>query len=567
MSDSVRTIDVVTADTMGVEFGDNISETNISATLPTFSVDEIATYLTEGYWAPDGPLSFDIAPGGTLTVDITGLTAAGQFLARAALEAWTMVSGINFTFTSLGSGADIEFTDDGTGLSAATGFSFSGNTLLGSNVNITTDWLAQFGTTLNSYSFMTYMHEIGHALGLGHGGDYNGNADYAEDGSGDNHYLNDSWQATIMSYFSQNENTAINASYAYLMTPMIADILAIQSLYGAVGLRESNTIYGENSTAGGYYDTALTANVAFTIIDTGGIDTIDFGSVTADQNVTLAAEGISDVNGLIGNMIIARGTVIENFVSGSGDDTILGNDAANNIIAGAGNDHIEGGDGADTLYGGGGNDVVYGGLEKDLMYGGDGNDTLYGNQRADRIYGGDGDDVIYTGNGHDKAFGGDGVDKIYGGNGNDVLSGNDGNDYLYGGNLRDILYGGNGNDKLKGGNGDDTLVGGAGRDRQYGGDGADIFVFETVSDSAVGASRDFIYDFEVGIDDLDLSGLGAGLSFIGTGGFSNTAGEVRYSINGSGQAIVAVDVDGDGIADTEIALDGVASLTVDDFIF
>jgi hypothetical protein len=35
--------------------------------------------------------------------------------------------------------------------------------------------------TIDSYSFQTYVHEIGHALGLGHGGPYNGSASYGLD--------------------------------------------------------------------------------------------------------------------------------------------------------------------------------------------------------------------------------------------------------------------------------------------------------------------------------------------------------------------------------------------------
>lgn len=34
------------------------------------------------------------------------------------------------------------------------------------------------GTDINSYTFQTYVHEIGHALGLGHPGNYNGAGNY-----------------------------------------------------------------------------------------------------------------------------------------------------------------------------------------------------------------------------------------------------------------------------------------------------------------------------------------------------------------------------------------------------
>ena len=41
-------------------------------------------------------------------------------------------------------------------------------------VNVSTNWLRDFGTSIDSYSLTTYIHEIGHALGLGHQGYYNG---------------------------------------------------------------------------------------------------------------------------------------------------------------------------------------------------------------------------------------------------------------------------------------------------------------------------------------------------------------------------------------------------------
>ena len=80
--------------------------------------------------------------------------------------------------------------------------------------------------------------------------------------------------------------------------------------------------------------------------------------------------------------------------------------------------------------------------------------------------------------------------------------GEEGNDAIAGGALDDVLVGGDGHDTLTGGQGDDMLMDGRGVDVLYGGEGADVFVF-----SADGQS-DRIMDFEIGVDRIDLSGIG-----------------------------------------------------------
>ncbi|MEO0358092.1 MAG: family 16 glycosylhydrolase, partial [Pseudomonadota bacterium] len=100
-----------------------------------------------------------------------------------------------------------------------------------------------------------------------------------------------------------------------------------------------------------------------------------------------------------------------------------------------------------------------------------------------------------------------GNDTLYGRDGDDVLEGNQGNDTLYGQTGNDTLLGGADSDKLIGGTGQDILVGGKGRDDMWGGrwgpDGeADLFVFS--SDDG----KDFIHDFEAGIDQIDLTEFG-----------------------------------------------------------
>lgn len=53
--------------------------------------------------------------------------------------------------------------------------------ILHSEVNVSTVWLQTNDTILDTYLFRTYLHEFGHALGLGHTGHYIVDAEYGVD--------------------------------------------------------------------------------------------------------------------------------------------------------------------------------------------------------------------------------------------------------------------------------------------------------------------------------------------------------------------------------------------------
>ena len=314
-------------------------------TIPIGAYDEIAYQLTDGFseWTGISRHAYDVEPGGILIADITDLTEDGQKLARWALEAWTNVTGIKFELVN-NDNADITFDDDGYGAYAYTksrnGITYS------SQVNVSVDWLATHGTSMDSDSFLTYIHEIGHALGLGHS--TNENSFFFS--TSDRLFLNDNYQTTVMSIFSQDyDSSFFYASIAYPVTPMIADIIAIQNLYGLpTGIHAGDTVYGYESNVGGYLgeffenwtgqgDTSFENPVALTLYDSGGFDTLDLRTDSSNQRVDLRPEGISDVYGLVGNLVIARDTLIENFIAGSGNDQITGNVAANRLEGGDGN--------------------------------------------------------------------------------------------------------------------------------------------------------------------------------------------------------------------------------------
>lgn len=190
--------------------------------------------------------------------------------------------------------------------------------------------------------------------------------------------------------------------------------------------------------------------------------------------------------------------------------------------------------------------------QHNFFYGGGGNDQIIGGHGTDWIEGGSQNDVVWGRSGGDVLFGGAGRDQIFGGSGQDFLAGDDG---------RDSLSGGTSNDRLDGGDGGDTLSGDLGRDVLWGGTGADIFLFSALDETGRGASSDVICDFVPGEDRIKLA-FGP-LTFIGTDAFSKSHGEVRFD---APLHRLQIDMDGNGVTDAAIVLDGITDLTPHDLI-
>lgn len=214
---------------------------------------------------------------------------------------------------------------------------------------------------IGRYSFETFLHEIGHTLGLDHMGNYNGAGIYQAS------CYQDSSVYSIMSYFGPEHRhgqgqvawadwTSIDRQLYSPQTPMLNDVMAIQQMYGPdLTTRIGDTVYGFNINISGalsrLYDFTKNANPILTIYDAGGIDTLDFSGWNAPSAINLGAGKYSSCNEMTNNLAIAYDCLIENAIGGSGADMIEGNAVANRIWGMGGNDTILGGDGIDwSLY-------------------------------------------------------------------------------------------------------------------------------------------------------------------------------------------------------------------------
>ncbi|MGF7176548.1 M10 family metallopeptidase C-terminal domain-containing protein [Azospirillum doebereinerae] len=294
------------------------------------------------------------------------MSAAQRTAVRQALAAWSEVANIVFTeVADTGNGGSIRFGTNRQGGSSAAYAYYPGGTLYGTGGDV---YLANDATTNSSampgsYGFKTILHEIGHAIGLKHPGNYN-----AAGGGSEGPYLSsaeDNYRYTLMSY-----NSHPSLGFNGLGTgPALYDIAAVQYLYGAnTQTRLGDTVYASTNTA-----------FSLSIWDGGGTDTLDAGQQTAAVTINLNGGAFSSIgpNGsggrAVDNLSIAYGVVIENAIGGAGNDVLVGNDAGNVLTGGAGDDTLTGGAGDDTLDGGTGTDTaVFSGNRADYAIAADG---------------------------------------------------------------------------------------------------------------------------------------------------------------------------------------------------
>ncbi len=205
----------------------------------------------------------------------SSLSASQAAALRVAVSLWDDVISSSITEAANPNAADIKVSSTSTGGTFAHSY-YPGIVDQETNMWSKTSGSVWFssgtatlqGAAVGNYGFTTFLHELGHALGLDHAGSYNGaGAAYGNTGTGWK-YVEDSRQYTVMSYFAAS-STGADWGGAEAQTPMVYDIFAIQQLYGADNsTRAGNTVYGFNSNTGSQiFDFDRNARPVLTIWD------------------------------------------------------------------------------------------------------------------------------------------------------------------------------------------------------------------------------------------------------------------------------------------------------------
>jgi serralysin len=199
---------------------------------------------------------------------------------------------------------------------------------------------------VGGYSYYTFIHELGHAVGL----------DHPHDGSPVPIVGEDQLKYSVMSYkdHAGDANDGVGSSY-FPTTFMLNDIAALQYLYGINGTtNQGDTVY--TWTTG--------SEVYETLWDTGGNDTIDASSQTLSVTLNLnggtwstlgtsysneqsqVRDGLGIAFDVVSGAVDSR---IENAIGTAQADTLIGNAVANRLTGGLGADTLTGGAGADVF--------------------------------------------------------------------------------------------------------------------------------------------------------------------------------------------------------------------------
>ncbi len=267
---------------------------------------------------------------------------------------WQMKVAAREIFEKLGSYLDVTFVEVADTLDKnvialatskqtdTTGFAYFPNPDfdLGMDVFISEDYSRPRVVSLETtnYDYQVLLHEIGHALGLKHPFEVDGeNRSVLSPREDDSSY-------TVMSY---------NASLTTFSGDLrVLDLMALTKLYGVnPSFKAGDNIYEFSNNSGNF------------IIDGDGTDSIIYRG-NQDAFLDLRSGGhsyLGEKSAFISapkQLTISEGSQIENAITGSGDDVVIGNELGNLLITAGGDDYIFAGEGGDVVSSGAGSDIV-----------------------------------------------------------------------------------------------------------------------------------------------------------------------------------------------------------------